>query len=361
MNRRRIVYLLPLIALALISLMLGLWSGLRRVGWGLPPLASGLVLDHGPLMVSGFVGTLISVERALAIGKRWSFLGPLCAGLGGLVLVIGGPEGVGSVLITLGSLALVFMFVGLPRKRLGWPSLVMTWGALAWFVGNALWGLGFPIHRVVLWWEGFLILTVSGERLELGELGRRWPTIRLTFMISLGLLLLGMVVSVWEFDFGARLAGAGMVSLGSWLLRLDIARKTARGEGMSAYIGRALLSGYVWLMLAGALGVLFGGAQAGPIYDASLHAVFLGFALVMIFAHAPLLLQAISAFNLGYRPWLYAPLMALHFSLLMRIGGDVTGLSWVRRWGALGNALSIISFLILIPPMIRFPGRYETR
>src|SRR5262245_9760654 len=65
-NRHRLV----LIALAGISLLTGLWAGLARMGWLLPIPNSQFVLVHGPLMAVGFLGTLIGLERAVAL-KRW--------------------------------------------------------------------------------------------------------------------------------------------------------------------------------------------------------------------------------------------------------------------------------------------------
>lgn len=60
---------LPLMALALLALLLGLWAVLLRLGWRLPPLTPQLILLHGPLMVAGFLGTLISLERAVALSQ----------------------------------------------------------------------------------------------------------------------------------------------------------------------------------------------------------------------------------------------------------------------------------------------------
>lgn len=39
----------------------------------------------------------------------------------------------------------------------------MSIGALAWVVGNALWLTGSPVYRIILWWAGFLVLTIAGE------------------------------------------------------------------------------------------------------------------------------------------------------------------------------------------------------
>jgi hypothetical protein len=37
---------------------------------------------HGPLMICGFFGVVISIERAVAIGRLWAYTAPLLAGLG---------------------------------------------------------------------------------------------------------------------------------------------------------------------------------------------------------------------------------------------------------------------------------------
>lgn len=44
-------------------------GGLIRLGWQLPALTPSLALAHGPLMISGFLGTLITLERAVATQK----------------------------------------------------------------------------------------------------------------------------------------------------------------------------------------------------------------------------------------------------------------------------------------------------
>ena len=58
----------PLIALGMLALLTALWSGLVRLGWAWPLLWPTLFMAHGPLMVCGFLGTLIGVERAVALG-----------------------------------------------------------------------------------------------------------------------------------------------------------------------------------------------------------------------------------------------------------------------------------------------------
>src|SRR3972149_6584847 len=61
----------------------------------LPPLP----LAHGPLMVSGFLGTLIALERAVALRARWTYIGPLLTSLGGLFLALGVGGEIGRVVV----------------------------------------------------------------------------------------------------------------------------------------------------------------------------------------------------------------------------------------------------------------------
>lgn len=58
-------------AIGMVSMALGTWLGLVRLGWNLRlPSPDSLIL-HGPLMVCGFLGTLIGLERAVALGRFW--------------------------------------------------------------------------------------------------------------------------------------------------------------------------------------------------------------------------------------------------------------------------------------------------
>jgi hypothetical protein len=61
----------PLVAAALLAMTYGAWIGLVRLGWALPLLRQDQLGAHGPLMVCGFLGTLIALERAVALGRAW--------------------------------------------------------------------------------------------------------------------------------------------------------------------------------------------------------------------------------------------------------------------------------------------------
>ena len=79
----------PLLAVSLLLLLAAIWAGMVRLGWRWPVLLPALPISHGPLMVSGFLGTLIGLERAVALGVRWAYLGPLATALGGIMLIFG--------------------------------------------------------------------------------------------------------------------------------------------------------------------------------------------------------------------------------------------------------------------------------
>ncbi|MBV9790290.1 MAG: hypothetical protein JOZ51_19020 [Chloroflexi bacterium] len=339
-NRWRI----PLLALALLALLGALWGGLLRIGWCWPLLHAPLPLAHGPLIVGGFLGTLIGLERAVALGKRWAYAGPVLTGTGALALVLGAAAWLGPLLITGGSLMLVLVFAAIIRQQFALFTVTMGLGALAWFVGNALWLAGWAIPLIVWWWLGFLVITIVGERLELSRVLRRRPGQDALFAVALGLFGGGMLWSLIALDRGVRLGGVGLIALALWLVRYDIARRTVRRSGLTRFIAVALLSGYAWLAFGGVLALVFGGVMAGPAYDALLHAVFVGFVISMIFGHAPIIFPAVLRLPLAYHASCYGPLVLLHASLVARLSGDLLGLATLRKVGGLLNAIAILLF-----------------
>lgn len=345
MNSARPIRPFPLIALGMLALLSAMWAGLIRLGWGWPAWQPALPMAHGPLMICGFLGTVIGVERAVALNRPWTYLGPALTGLGGLALIIGLPSPIGPVLFTLGSLALVIVFGLILRLHLANYTLTMATGALLWLLGNALWLAGWPIYTVVLWWVGFLTLTIAGERLELNRVLRLSGYVGQLFLVTTGLFLAGLLVTLVNFDLGTRLAGVGLVSLAAWLLRYDIARYTVRKTGLTRFIAVCLLSGYVWLGVGGVLAVFFGGVAAGLAYDALLHAILVGFVMSMIFGHAPIIFPAVLGKPLNFSSIFYSHLIVLHLSLLLRVGGDLALWLPLRQWGGLLNVVAILLFI----------------
>jgi hypothetical protein len=269
----------------------------------------------------------------------------LLSGLGAILLIVGGSGSSGPLLVTLGSLGLVMAFVLIIRRQPALFTATMGLGALVWLVGNALWLAERPIHRIVLWWAGFLVLTIVGERLELSRLLRLSRVSQTGFLLAAGLFAVGVILTESNLNLGTRLAGGGMLALTAWLLRHDVARRTVRQTGLPRFIGVCLLSGYVWLGISGLLALRFGGMVAGPRYDATLHALFLGFVFAMIFGHAPIIFPAVLGAPITFRPAFYAHLALLHLSLALRVIGDLAPWQPGRKWGGLLNVAVILLFL----------------
>lgn len=336
---------LPILALAIALLFTALWAGLLRLGWVWPVLLLPLPMAHGPLMINGFLGTLIGLERAVALQTRWAYAAPVCTATGALLLLTGSGATAGLLLILLGGLILLAVmgkiFLIHPTLDVG----VIAGGVTLGFLGNGLWLSGRPIGQLVFWWAGFLILTIAGERLELSRLLRLSPKVVAAFLATVALFVSGLLLSLFAFVAGIRLSGIGMVGLAVWLLVYDIARRRVKAGGQARFIALALLSGYLWLGIGGGLVVVYAGYLAGPYYDAFLHAIFLGFVFTMIFAHAPIVFPAVLQRGFVYSSRFYSHLVLLHATLLLRVAGDLFLWQSGRLWGGLLNALVLLLFL----------------
>jgi hypothetical protein len=107
----------------------------------------------------------------------------------------------------------------------------------------------------------------------------------------------------------------------------------------------SMLAAYFWLAVAGAVWLLGGPATEGVRYDAVVHAVFLGFTLSMIMAHAPVILPAVLRRPLAYHPALLVPALALQVSLALRLWiGDALGVPLAWQVGGALNILSVLGF-----------------
>lgn len=343
-----------LLILAVAGLLLGMWAGLIRLGWGtLPPLRPMLPALHGPLMAGGFLGVLIGLERAVGTGQRWAYAGPALVALGTGAALAGAPGGIGPLLMIAGSLVVTLVLAGLVRLQPALFTATMAIGGLAWVIGNVLWWLGWPVPVAALWWMGFLVLTIAGERLELSRMLKLSAWSWRAFVGATVLLLAGLLVSVAAYAVGMAICGAALLLLALWLLRYDIARRRIKAGGQARFTALALLSGYVWLGIGALLLIRHAGVTAGPYYDAALHSIFLGFVFAMIFAHAPIVFPAVLSLPIVFTNRFYLPLVLLHLSLLLRVGGDLLGWWDARLWGGLLNVVVILAFLVITVTSLR--------
>ena len=328
-----------------LGLLFGLGAGLVRLGItpGLPVPAPGL---HGALMVSGFLGTLISLERAAALDRPAGYLVPAVAAVGALTLAAGAPYPVPHLLGLGASVGLLGLYFYALRRYPDIGLAVMGTGAALWAGGNLVWVLIRLLPAAVEWWAGFLVLTIVGERLELTRVAARPPLAgRLLTMIT-ALLAAGLLVGLATPEAGRRISGVALLGMSAWLFKYDIAWVTVRRPGQTRFIALCLIGGFFWLGLGGLWWVLSPYATAGPLYDGALHTVFLGFVMSMIFGHALVILPAVTGVALPFHPAFYAHLGLLHASLAVRVLGDAAGLLTWREVGGTLNVAAVVLFLL---------------
>src|SRR5215469_7093664 len=224
---------LPLLLIGMACLVCGVWGGLVRlpVNLPLPGGNANWLTFHGPLMVCGFLGTVIGLERAVGLRGWWGYLPPLLTGAGAAMVVAGRLGHTQITLITLGSVGFWVVTLWVVRLQRATFTVVMSGGALAWAAGNLLWRQDWPFNRVVPWWIAFLVLTIVGERLNLSRFQKpsKWSSPLL--FIALGLFSGGVVVTTVQQIYGERLTGIGLVALATWLWRFDLARRTIKQPG----------------------------------------------------------------------------------------------------------------------------------
>lgn len=342
MLRRRLPFLLP----GAIALLLGLDAGLQLLDLPAVPVSQRLPDVHGVLLVFGFVGTLVSLERAVALRRRPGFTAPALLGAGGLLLVPAATARLGQVLLVAGSSALCLVYVALWRRQRDEAVVVQALGAVLAVGASVLWLGGVPVPRLLPWLAGFVVLTIAGERLELAriDLARSGPAL----LSAAGAAVAAVTSLLWP-SVGQPLFGLVLLALVGWLATHDVARRTVRSTGLPRFAAACLLAGYAWLALAGGLWLVAGPVLEGRAYDATVHAVFLGFTMSMILAHAPVILPAVLRIRLPYRSALWVPAALLHGSLLVRmVGGDARGWEVARELGGALNVVAVLSLLVVL-------------
>lgn len=340
----RLAFLLP----GGLALLAGLDAALLLLGVPAPVTLERLPLVHGPLLVLGFVGTVISLERAVALRRWWGFAAPVLLGVGGVALLTAAPMAVGQVLFVTGTVVQLAIYRALWSRQESGHLAMQVLGAFA-ITGSALlWWGGAPMVAVLPWFAAFLVLTIAGERLELARVGNLGSdSERSVLALALAYFAATVATALWP-DVGHPLLGLALLALVVRLLGFDVARRLIRSDGLPRYMAWCLLAGYGWLGVSGGIWLLVGRVAEGPAYDAVIHAVFLGFTMSMIMAHAPVILPAVLGRPLPYRPAFYGPVVLLHASLLLRVGaGDLYEQVWALQVGGTLNVVAVLAFVVL--------------
>ena len=331
--------LIPLAAGA-VSMLAGLWFGLARLGLTMPGGELALAEFHGALMISGFLGTVISLERAVAIGRWWAYAAPVLSAIGAGALIVGAPIVAGGMFLFAG-IALTVNSGSVVARQPALFTVVLTVAAACWVGGTLVWIKGAPAAEVAGWWLAFLVLTIAAERLELSRLLSPPRSSQLTFMLSATLIVIGILRG--ELAGGAApFSGIGLLATTLWLVRHDIALRTIGFSGQARFSAACLLAGYFWLGLAGLVLLVAPPGATAFSYDAAVHAVAIGFVLSMIFGHAPIILPAVIGLRVRYSAAVYVPLVLLHLSVLLRVAADLFERVEMR---AISGPVTIVAFI----------------
>jgi hypothetical protein len=342
---RRLAFLLP----SALAMLAGVDAGLLLLGVPAPVTTTRLPVVHGMLMTLGFVGALIALERAVALGRAAGYTAPAFLGLGSLLTLTPLPLEVGQAVLLAGATALTLLYLPLWRRQPADAVTVQALGAVLATGAALLWLGGVAMPSIVPWLAGFLVLTIAGERLELarvGGLSRRAE--HAVPAIGLALVVATLASLLWP-PVGYPLLGATLLALVGALVAHDIARRTIRSRGLPRFMAACMLAGYAWLAVAGATWLLTGPQLDGTAYDAVAHAVFLGFTISMIMGHAPMILPAVLRRPLPYHPVLIVPAVLLHASLVLRlVVGDLRGVELARQIGGALNVVALLLFAVLV-------------
>lgn len=297
---------------------------------------------HGMVLALGFVGTLIALERAVALGKLVGYLSPLLIGIGSLLLLTTLPRNFGKLGLLIGMAGLVWVYLPLWHRQRDNAVLVQMLGAGLGTGAALLWLGGLEMKLVLPWLVAFVVLTIAGERIELVRITMGARAGRRVVQLSWGVTF-GVVASLLWPQWGSIGFGLSLVALTLFLAANDVARRTIKATGATRFMAACMLAGYAWLGVA-ALTWCFGFPTSTARYDTVIHAFFLGFTMSMIIAHSSTILPAVLRRPLPYRKMMWAPAALLHAGLLLRVWmGD--GLGYHAAW-IVGSVINIIALLL---------------
>ena len=355
------------LAMAGTCLLAGLDAALLRLSLPAPVRAAGgapgsLALLHGPLMLVGFLGSVISLERAVAARAAWAFLAPAGLALGSLLLLAGAPQTVGRLVMLAGALALGAIYMAVHRRAPSVAGDVESLGAIALILGVFLWIAGAPIEDCVPLWLLLPTLTIVGERLELARIAFLDDAVETTVAGLSAVALLGACLHP-AGGWAPIIIGPSLLGLAVTMAYHDVARRTIRSRGRAAgavrFSAASMLAGYLWLAIAGAAWTVWG--LDGAAYEIIIHCLGLGFAFSMILAHAPTIIPAVVHRNLPYHRLMWLPFALLHGGLALRVGALAAGALVPWQAGGVVGIVAILAFMLIAVTRVATSGRIGSR
>ena len=322
----------------------GFYGGLVRIGVPLPYAKAPAEL-HGLIMMQGVFGTLVPLERAVALRTSTWFAAPILSILATAALLAGLPALGALIAYAIAAAIFCCMSAHVVRLQPAPFTVALLLGAVCLLIAAIQTVLANgAIAFSIPWCLAYLVLTVAGERLELSRLMGHGPATVAAFFGAASVLLVGCVIGL-DSAWGARCVGLGLLLLSIWLWRYDIALRTVRTRGQARFMAAAILCGHAWLGVAGLLALGMPDNVASP--DALIHAITIGFTLSMVMGHALVILPAVAGVRIGYSPRLFAPLAILQAGVSYRVLADAFFMDW--RWASgLMTVLALAVFAILV-------------
>lgn len=358
-----------------VAVLTGLHAALIRLGLATPSTAVSLGDAHGVLMVYGFIGTAIGLERAVALQSsrlrrdRLAYAAPILNGLGAVTLVASAvaPDTIttGNALpgilwcLSLASLCAIYLRIWQRQPSLA--LLIQTLGAFLGLAGIALWTGGHEPAALIPWWAGFLILTIAGERLELARVAFATGSTETRVLAEATATALAAGLTLTSPEIGFTLYGLAVAVLAIDLAWHDIARITIRSHGLPRLSAACMLVGYGWLTLAGSIWLIGGPISDGYRYDLVIHSITIGFVLSMIVAHAPIILPAIARRTVPYHPALWVVWGGLQLGLVVRAIAGVRANLEAWQLGGAVNVAALLAFILTVLTLAVTSGRTDKR
>lgn len=338
---------LPFLFLAIACLLIGIVTGLARAGVVTPDWLSIHTGFHSIFMISGFFGTVIGLERAVAIHKPWAFIAPLMSAFGALLILMNQPESLAASLFVIAGCVFTTANIRVTLIQPAIYTITLLTGAGLWLVGNTGWLISDNAWISIPFGLSFLVLTIAGERLEMTRFlpPRKYATY--AFLCISGLLLVGTFMSALTSFGNNTLLGLSYALLALWLMQFDIVRKTIRKAGITRFVAVCLLNGYLWLLIGG---IFLGDVLNVGSYqrDAAIHAIGLGFIFSMVIGHAPIIFPAVVRLAIPFSGIFYIPLAVINLGLVLRFAATVVSSHEMRQAGAILSAVAIITFLACV-------------
>lgn len=346
---------IPFMLAAVLNLIAGIWAGLIRLGWNLP--LTPVAVHHGAIMVGGFLATLIALEKAIPLKRNIALVVPVISALS-LLMAVPGYYHTGLYFLIAGSVGLFIIHASYlylhPRDL---SIVLMLVGAGSLIVGNAMlirtqfYPASFP------WWMGFLLFTITAERIELSKFLPVSTIAKYLLLSFLALFLLGLLIPF--HGIGKYISAASMIGIAIWMLKHDVMRIGLKKKGLTRFSSISLLIANGWLIVNGIL--LMSMPDTAFSYDILVHSFFIGYTFAMIFAHGPIILPGVlGIISKPYHPILYASLFLVQGSLLLRMIADsLLNSEWRKMSGIITGAGILLYFATLIVLVVR--QRYHAK